>query len=310
MPSVYVFGDTGGHGFQLFSALSSIGVDLANLKIPEGVKIVHLGDLIHRGPASDTIVSQVDKLIRSNPGQWLQTLGNHEFQHIVGGIDFWNCDCSLQTAAIIQAWYDEGLARIAWPIEGIVPQSSISASGLSSTSQSSEPLSASSSSSFRYASGSFLATHGGLTFPIWQQLGEPSTATEAAELLNLKSGYYSTLVGESMGINRYGAVGPVWAMAVQETFKYWDLERLASGQAMPFGQLIGHSAPYDFSSQSWWSNVPLRFRESSKVYPRLLRTLTRVGDRAMICMDPGYGAQLGFADHPEQPYLKLKTEEE
>lgn len=292
MATVHVFGDTGGHGLQLFKALSTIGVDLETGEIPEGVIIVHLGDLIHKGPASNTIVSMVDKLIRNNPGQWLQVLGNHEFQHIEEGIDFWNCSCTPDTQATIQEWYSEGLARVAWAIEGVLPNKWTTGN---------RPVGQ------EELVGSFLATHGGLTYPLWKKLGEPDSATLAADRLNAKRSWCAGSAGEMLGMtNRYGMVGPVWAMASKETFHYWHLEWLKSHLKMPFGQLVGHNAPFSFDSGNWWGNVSKDFRKVSKVNLEDRRTVCFVAESVLICMDPDYTKD---AVSIEQPFLKFEIEE-
>lgn len=293
MTTVFTFGDTGGHGLQLFTALNEIGVDLETCTIPEGVVIVHLGDLIHKGPVSNTIVSRVDKLIRNNPGQWLQVLGNHEFQHIEEGIDFWSCNCSLETQTTIQAWHNEGLARIAWAVEDVLPNKWTNGN---------RPL-----GQERIVS-SFLATHAGLTYPVWKSLESPMTATEAADGINANGVWCARAAGEMLGMShKFGVVGPVWAKIATETFQYWDLEAKRSGVKMPFGQLMGHNAPFDFSSEKWWADVSKNFRTQAKVLTESRRTICFVADSVLICMDPGYGKKLDFQLHATQPYLEFKT---
>lgn len=293
MTSVHVFGDTGGHAVQLFASLAEIGVDLETWKIPEDTIIVHLGDLIHRGPNSNLIVSKVDELIRSNPGQWLQTLGNHEFQHIESGIDFWRCSCTQETAWTIEDWYDQDIARLAWGIEGVLPQKWTQGN----RPQGQEEL-----------ISSFLATHGGLTYPVWRQLNMRTSATEAAEEIQSRKDWYGDSVGEAMGSNHFGYVGPVWARAVGETYSYWEMGHRLDGASMPFGQLIGHSAPYDFERKLWYANTLKSFRETAKVDQKHRRTVSFVADSAIMCLDPGYGKELNHNLQPTQPYLSFEIE--
>lgn len=293
MTTVHVFGDTGGHGLQLFAALREIGVDLETWKIPEGVIVVHLGDLVHRGPLSNTIVAKVDELIRRNPGQWLQLIGNHESQHLRGGLSFWSCECSRETEAILQRWMDEDLARVAWALEGVLPQR---------WTPGNRPLDQEGLVS------SFLATHGGLTLPVWTNIGKPQTATEAAAILVENTDWSFRSVGEAMAIERFGLVGPVWARAVGETYNYWEMEHRLEGVTMPFGQLIGHSAPYSFSQGAWYANTSDRFKDSSKVNFQERRTVAFVADSVLVCMDPGYGVKLDPRTDPEQPYLSFEIE--
>ena len=292
MTKVHVFGDTGGHALQLFASLAEIGVDLETCEIPEGTAIVHLGDLIHRGPSSNTIVSKVDLLMERNPGQWLQVLGNHEFQHIEDGIDFWRCNCSQDTAWTIERWYEEETARIAWALEGVLPQKWTQ--GNRPTGQ--EEL-----------ISSFLATHGGLTYPIWKQIGRPLHARDAAAALQANRSWYGDSVGEAMGANVFGVVGPVWAQAAVDTHSYWEMAS-RDGAKLPFGQLIGHSAPYDFERKLWYGTTSRIFRENAKVDQENRRTVSFVAGSAIICMDPGYGKELNPKLNPTQPYLSFEIE--
>ncbi len=291
MTKVHVFGDTGGHGIQLFSSLAEIGVDLENWIIPEDVLIVHLGDLIHRGPASNTLVAKVDRLMENNPGQWIQILGNHEFNHIEDGPDFWACNCSQTTIWTLNDWYDEERAVIAHGIEGVLPQRWTEGN----RPQGQEEL-----------ISSFLATHGGLTYPTWELIGSPTSATEAARLLQADKNWWADSVGEAMGMNVYGRVGPVWARAVGETFRFWEMGHRLDGVSMPFGQLIGHSAPYDFARKQWFVTSSKEFRNTAKVSVEHRRTVSFVADSAIMCLDPGYGKELSQKLDPKQPYLSFE----
>lgn len=295
MATVHVFGDTGGHGLQLFAALEEIGVDLESATIPPGVLIVHLGDLVHRGPLSNEIVAKVDELIRNNPGQWLQLIGNHETQHLQGGLFFWDaCLCSKETVAILRRWHEEDLARIAWAIEDVLPQR---------WNPGNRPIGQDTLVS------SFLATHGGLTLPVWANIGRLQSATEVAEILVENTDWSFRSVGHAMGIERLGLVGPVWARAAAETFHYWEQEHRIEGVTMPFGQLVGHSAPYDFAQRRWWANTPEELRRNSKVLVAERRTVAFVADSVLVCMDPGYGVNLSRLSDPKQPYLTFETRE-
>lgn len=295
MTTVHVLGDTGGHGLQLFAALEEIGVDLESATIPSGVLIVHLGDLVHRGPLSNEIVAKVDGLIRNNPGQWLQLIGNHETQHLQGGLLFWDsCSCSNETVATLRRWHEEDLARIAWAIEGVLPQR---------WSPGNRPVGQDTLVS------SFLATHGGLTLPIWSRIGRPQSATEAAEILVENTDWSFRSVGYAMGLERIGLVGPVWARAAAETFHYWEQEHRIEGVTMPFGQLVGHSAPYNFEQRRWWGNTSEQFKESAKVIVEARRTVSFVAENVLICMDPDYGVNLSRRTDPKQPYLSFEISE-
>ena len=288
---VYAFGDTGGHGIQLFESLTEIGVDLSTYSIPPAVLIVSLGDLIHKGPDSNELALTVDRLIERNPGQWLQVLGNHEFQHLQGGRFMRPCDCSPETIAILERWYSEGIARMAWALEDVAPRLWTRSEELPGRGG---PVS------------SLLLTHAGLTRPIWESLGRPATATEAAAAIHANRLRYTKSIGEAIQLDLAGAVGPLWASAAGETFRFWELEHSRTGEPMPFGQLIGHNAPYDFSRGSWWPNVHQSFRDSAEVLLEERRTVALLAESVIVCLDPSYGDELDFSADPRQPYLSFE----
>ncbi len=109
-----------------------------------------------------------------------------------------------------------------------------------------------------------------------------------------------------MGADVFGMVGPVWARAAGETYSYWEMAS-RDGASMPFGQLIGHSAPYDFERKLWYGNTSRIFRENAKVDQENRRTVSFVADSAIICMDPGYSVQTSDL---QQPYLSFEIEGE
>lgn len=293
MPTkIHVFGDTGGHAVALFRALAEIGVDLESWTIPEGVAIVHLGDLIHKGPSSNVLVEKINGLLERNPGQWLQVLGNHELQHVEDGIAFWRCSCSPETELILEDWYESGKARLAWALEDVLPQKWTNGN---------RPLEQ------EQLITSFLASHGGLTYPIWKALGSPLTPCQAADRIQADRQWWASSAGLMMGGNVYGQVGPVWAMAGSEVYPYWEMAHRLEGVAMPFGQLLGHNAAYDYDQNRWWPSMPQSFRKGSKVLLAERRTVGFVANSAMICMDPGYEKA---TPQGSQPYLTFEIEGE
>jgi len=108
-----IFGDTGGHFDQLYAGLQNVGMT-EDLCLPDDLIIVHCGDLIHKGSKSNEIVSMVDKIMKQNPGQWIQLLGNHEAQY-VGGIPFWRDNkITSETIQTLQKWWFDGDMKLAY----------------------------------------------------------------------------------------------------------------------------------------------------------------------------------------------------
>lgn len=73
--------------------------------------IVQVGDLVHRGPGSHLVVGLVDGLLRSNPSQWVQLVGNHELPYVLGYPRFYPEVVDSGTAGILRGWFREGLLR-------------------------------------------------------------------------------------------------------------------------------------------------------------------------------------------------------
>ncbi len=283
----YVFGDTGGHAKQLFASLREIGVDMKNYVIPEGVRIIHLGDLIHKGPSgSGVILTRVDKLIRNNPGQWIQILGNHEFQHIDGSPYFWNCECDNRDVAILNAWRTEGLASAAWGLDAFQEMSNLEVSAKPKIS---------------IPNTGILFTHAGLTHLWWETYGGSRVKpSELAAKLNRLSVGQITRSGAMLNTGvPTPAAGPVWAVGNSEVFNSWVSHPETD---MPFIQFHGHTTSFLFSYGKWrgphkWMKP---FIQASKVNPELRLTVTKLNNNLLIGVDPGYEA---VADTLFQPYV-------
>lgn len=281
-----VFGDTGGHGKQLFGALKQLGVDLKNCIIPEDLTVIHLGDLIHKGPSSKVLLEVVDRLIINNPGRWKQILGNHEFNHIPGAPAFWRCDCDLQDIALLRKWYSEGLARPTFGLDNIVPPK----------------LEVSEKPKMVAANNSWFFSHGGLTFYWWEAMGEPTSAVETSKLLNELSIQEITLPGAMLGMPQFKA-GPVWAIGNDEVWHSWK----GNAEVPPFSQMHGHTTSYRWDQAAWWdkSKQFMPFRNASKVNPETRAVITNLGDNnLMVGIDPGYNKT---ASTVTQPYITLET---
>lgn len=282
----YVFGDTGGHSLQLFASLTKIGVDLNKFTIPKNIKIIHCGDLIHKGPDSKLLLSTVDSLIRNNPNQWIQLLGNHEFQHIEGSPHFWKCKCDLDDIGIIDDWFDEGLAFTAYGLDNILDIK----------------LEVSAKPKISVPTKSVLFTHGGLTNFWWNALSKPETAKLAAAKINSLPVEVMTSPGLLLGVQNL-TVGPVWAIGNEEVFKSWTLDN-DKNQELPFILIHGHTTSYDFVRNKWWRADPQfkKFRTATKLNPVSRAVITEIAGSLLVGIDPGFGAK---ADIPNQPFLLL-----
>lgn len=284
--NVYIFGDTGAHAEPLLASLQKIGVNLRTFIIPENVQIVHLGDLIHKGESSNKLVSIVNLLMRNNPDQWVQLMGNHELQHIKGAPYFWRCNCNTETVAILNEWLDRGLAKISYYLE--------------------RPFTFNIPKSLKFdetliEDKGILFSHAGLTSVFWQKIGSPATAKEASHAINQLSIKEVSATGVMLDGGKYCTKpGPAWALSTTEVFGSWELAEIP----IPFVQVHGHSPAYQWQRNAWWAGTQLTFKKQSKldVENRLIYTQTQ--NSLQICCDPGFDAGYDIA---EQPFLHVRA---
>lgn len=277
--TVVVFGDTGGHYKQLYRALEALGFDGVSGKLPENLTVIHLGDLVHRGPDSDLLAPLVDDIMRENPGQWVQLLGNHELHHVPGAPKFWRCECSAATVELINSWHENGLGVYAHGIDG-------------------EVVIAASETETYTASGLFFA-HGGLSRGFWQELGEPWSPEATAALVNSLPVKVASRPGVMLGVpstTRGLPPGPVWSLASEEVWETW--RKLF----VPFSQLHGHSAAFHWPSSRWFSSVSDTFSRATELFPEKRLSVTPMGEEFLFGADPAFGKTTSLT---EQPHITL-----
>jgi hypothetical protein len=208
---IAVIGDIGGHLDQLCAELARLGVDLAS-GLPKDLVVIQVGDLVHRGPASDEVISLVDQLMLANPGRWIQLVGNHESVYLGHPAFIWPDRLRARSVRTLRRWWKEGRAVAAAAVET--------------------------------ADDSYLVTHAGVTAAFWaDQIGAPVSVRDAANRINelaaandhtlFRPGYLVT--GR---VNPH--VGPLWADTARELVPSW-LDR-----QMPFNQIHGHTTMVDW----------------------------------------------------------------
>lgn len=113
-----IIGDIGGQYRVLTDTLERIGIK-EDLIVPEGIIVIQVGDIIrmanHNNLNSLACAELIDKLLRRNPTQWIQLLGNHESPMMNGPYpNFWmNMNAFHQCHDIINTWWKEGLVKLA-----------------------------------------------------------------------------------------------------------------------------------------------------------------------------------------------------
>ncbi len=218
---VAIIGDIGGHRDELMTELRRLGADEQSGRLPAELTVVQVGDLVHRGPDSEGVVTLVDAYLDEQPAQWIQLVGNHEAQYLRPPVFEWPERLGDDAADTLRSW---------WSDRAMVAAAAIDADG--------EQL---------------LVTHAGLTAGFWRAaLDAPASAADAARALNSFPGTHDDVLftaGHMLGSGRDAevanlAAGPVWAATATELVPSW----LAEAQPAPFGQVHGHSAVTDWRS--------------------------------------------------------------
>jgi hypothetical protein len=276
---VAVIGDIGGHLDALQEALLVLGCE--GTRIPEDLVVCQVGDLIHRGPSSAEVVRFVDELMRENPTQWVQLVGNHEENEILRNQFVWPDRVDDDTRDTLRRWWHEGHMQLAWSFDtrGVRDDH---------TRELLDP-------------GEVLVCHGGVTRGVWEKLGEPRSAHEAAELINAQRHNFSHPVWNT-GVMIEGKIrrdaGVVWAREDDELLWYW---RDVPGPG--FHQVHGHSSAYNWNRGRYQRRdleEALKERTSVSVERRHLRTAFENG--SIWGCDPQHG------EFPVRSYMPLVFE--
>ena len=266
MGRVAVIGDVGGHADLLRDALCRLGAEGDAARLPEGLTVIQVGDLVDRGPDSTGVLDLVDRYLEEQPDQWIQLAGNHEAQYLPGGTPFWRERLADADARRLRAWWADGRLRIA----AAVRTTAGDARGAGASQRSTD-------------GDDVLLTHAGLTVDAWRALGEPPTATAAARLLNERP---EPLIWLGDGFTTDTLAGPLWADAGWELYEPW-MHFYAAGGFVPFDQTHGHSSVVRFGERMW--RCPGRVRLRATVDWEARHTRVRIGGRTFTGVDPKHG---------------------
>ena len=218
-PRIALIGDVQGYAQKLEVALRALGADPDCGTLPEDMTVVQLGDLVHKGPDSTGCIAIVDRFLDGSSEQWIQLLGNHEAQYLGGFAIAPALPEHLQSD--LHRWSTSHQLRIALAMETV-------------------------------ELGPVLVTHSGMTKWKWEAIGAPTTASEAAHLLNEEwERDPSEALAFGAMLDHTGEPGVVWAEAGGKLLKSW-----AGTSRMPFSQVHGHTSPYHWFSDRWRHNVP------------------------------------------------------
>jgi hypothetical protein len=257
---VAVIGDVGGHLDELRTELRRLGADRETGRLPDDLTIVQVGDLVHRGPASDAVVALVDGYLTHQPMRWVQLVGNHEAHYLRDPVFDWPERISDRSRDTLRRWWAGGQMRVATWVGG--------------------------------GTESFLITHAGVTADFWRgTLAAPSTAEQAATAINSLIGADDDALFRAgamlHGRRRARGAGPVWAATAAELLPGW----LAT--TLPFSQIHGHDSLFD------WQRRRFRSADEAAGQPARLTVLdeeakhesTVLAGGRIIGIDPGHGSR-------------------
>ena len=257
---VAVVGDVAGHLDELRTELRRLGADGGTGRLPDDLTIIQVGDLVHRGPASDAVVALVDGYLTHQPTQWVQLVGNHEAQYLRDPAFDWPERISDRSRDTLRRWWAGGQMRVATCVGADAE--------------------------------SFLITHAGVTAGFWRgTLGAPSSAEQAATTINSLIGTDDGALFRAgtmlHGRRRARSAGPVWAATAAELLPGW----LAT--TLPFSQIHGHDSIFD------WQRRRFRSADDSADDLARLTVLdeeakhesTVLAGGRIIGIDPGHGGR-------------------
>ncbi len=253
---VAVIGDLAGHLDDLQTELVRLGADPASGRLPDDLTIVQVGDIVHRGPASEAVVALIDGYLTRQPGRWIQLVGNHEAQYLRQPAFAWPERIGLEAIDTLRRWWATGQMRAAAAV--------------------------------LTDSENFLVTHAGMTAEFWRgSLGALNKAPLVVAALNaLIETDEETLFRPGrmlQGRRPDRRVGPIWAAAATELVPSWMNTRL------PFSQIHGHTTTYDWSRNLFLSSDEIAVL--TEVDPEAKHESVILPGGRIIGIDPGHGQQ-------------------
>jgi len=103
------------HADRLVEALEAIGTDVEAGVDPEGLTVIRVGDLVHKGPDSARCMEIIERLVATSPAHWVQLVGNHEAQYLGGPVIAPKLPRDLQKR--LRRWLKTDLVRSAIAID-------------------------------------------------------------------------------------------------------------------------------------------------------------------------------------------------
>jgi hypothetical protein len=251
---VAVIGDLAGHLDELRGELRRLGADGTTGRLPDGLTVIQVGDLVHRGPDSESVIALVDGYLRTQPDQWIQLIGNHEAQYVRPPAFEWRERIDDTAVDTLRRWWAGGRLLAA--------------------------------ASVRTPRGDYLITHAGVTAPFWRDvLGMAASAADAATALNNLIATEDERLfsaGHVLGGGRPDPwAGPLWAATSTELVPSWF------GVPMPFSQVHGHATIVDWGSGRL--NADPAVAERTSFDEEAKHEIVQLDGGVIIGVDPRHG---------------------
>lgn len=266
-PTYAVFGDVGGHSAPFIAGLRRLGVridlDTGEYSIPASLTVVQAGDIIHKGPDSDLLVTLADGMMQQNNdnparGNWVQLIGNHESNYIPGARVFWPESCNKESIKTIRRWWKNNEAKLHF----LIPQNS------------GKP---------------FMVTHAGVSSFLYKSTQRKNKGIDAFEtyLNSLQPG--RMMEASFAGAMLYGKIsayaGVFWAHSTHEVYSTWrDSES-------PFHQIHGHCPPFSWMFNGFYPNIHPVYQKEILLDKIHRHSLWQMNNSDFYCLDPGFNEQ-------------------
>lgn len=260
---IAIFGDVSGHLNPFLDGLETVGVK-PDVRWPDDLTVIQVGDLVHKGPDSSEILATVTKLAAAaGPTRWIQLAGNHEGTYL-GAPRFGTEVLGSEDTKVLHQWHKTGFLRAA--------------------------------AAFRTVDGPWLVSHAGLTRWWWENRCNRSRDTKkvAANLNDLWRANPKAFVAGRMLAAHNSQASPLWAHPTAELWPDW-----CAHNDLPFSQVHGHASAFWWERGQW--STPPPPPERVVHVDRQARTVSLlVDDQFIIGVDPGYS---GHASRPLYPLV-------
>jgi hypothetical protein len=248
---IAVVGDIGGQYEVFREVIIQLGGNPSKGRLPRGLLVIQVGDLVRISDSKDlnstACIELADRMLRKSGGQWIQLIGNHDAA-LLGGprMPGWSNEISVSDSSLrlLSEWWSDKRVSLAVALKDRLL-------------------------------GPMLISHAGVTRPNWLKRGGKSASATARSINRLvgsnlrRTSQPGKLINNV--VNRDSDV--MWAEVNEELYTSWI------GHHVPFSQIHGHDAPWDWMSNSFLPNTSSEIRVRCLVDEQNRRTVTFLGQK-------------------------------